>query len=257
MISTAKIQEQLRASASAQFNVISTPGFSCFINPDDDSTGSNYAIPTLPDAGQDDDALDAMIDVFVSRKRQPCLEYIAAFAPALADRLEARGFMAEAPTLLMVCTLETFVATTTVAELTISHLTDESPIQDMVDVMTVQRRAFGDPAAEAPSAEEALQFRQRFGANTFFMGMMNGTTVTVGSLQLPHRGIAEVAGIATLPEYRRRGLASALTSAIVDYSFQLGLDALFLTAGDEKAGRVYAKIGFRAEGEAVAYTLPV
>lgn len=256
MIPIAKIQAHLRASASAQFELISTPGFSCFINPDDDSTGSNYAIPTSPDAGHDADALDAMMDVFVSRKRRPCLEYITAFAPALSDRLEARGFVAEAPTLLMICTRETYVPTPGVGELTIRPLTNESAIQDMVDVMTVQRRAFGNPDADAPSEDEALQFRRRYGANTFFIGTLDDRAVTAGSLQIPYQGIAEIAGIATLPEFQRRGLATALTAAIVDHSFDLGLEALFLTAADEKAGRVYAKVGFQAEGEAVAYTLP-
>ena len=52
-------------------------------------------------------------------------------------------------------------------------------------------------------------------------------------------------GVATPPRYRRRGIATALSAAVVGAQFAAGAEAVILTAQDEAAGRMYERIGFR------------
>jgi ribosomal protein S18 acetylase RimI-like enzyme len=53
-----------------------------------------------------------------------------------------------------------------------------------------------------------------------------------------------VAGIAVLPMYRRRGCASALSSWLVDRTFAAGAMLAHLHPDDDRAARLYAKLGF-------------
>ena len=66
-------------------------------------------------------------------------------------------------------------------------------------------------------------------------------------------GLAEVAGIATLEPFRRRGVASVLTSEAVRTAFVQGVEVALLTAADEHAGRLYERIGFRPCPTLLAY----
>jgi predicted GNAT family acetyltransferase len=60
--------------------------------------------------------------------------------------------------------------------------------------------------------------------------------------------VTEVAGVATLPAYRRRGLGAAVTAHLVADARRRGSETVFLTAGDEEIARLYASLGFRRIG---------
>lgn len=60
--------------------------------------------------------------------------------------------------------------------------------------------------------------------------------------------VAEIAGVATLPSARRRGLGAAITAALARHALDTGVDLVFLTAGSEDIARVYARVGFRRIG---------
>ncbi|WP_328344477.1 GNAT family N-acetyltransferase [Micromonospora sp. NBC_00421] len=62
--------------------------------------------------------------------------------------------------------------------------------------------------------------------------------------------VAEIAGVATLPSARRRGLASAVTATLAHALRDAGTDLVFLSAGSEEIARVYLRIGFRRIGTA-------
>jgi ribosomal protein S18 acetylase RimI-like enzyme len=63
-------------------------------------------------------------------------------------------------------------------------------------------------------------------------------------------GVAEVAGVATLPAARRRGYASQLTASLARRALEEGDDLVFLSAGDDDVARLYSKVGFRRVGTA-------
>ena len=57
---------------------------------------------------------------------------------------------------------------------------------------------------------------------------------------------ADIANVATLPEYRRRGIASALILALLDFAREKGIASLMLEvrASNEGAIALYEKFGF-------------
>ena len=62
--------------------------------------------------------------------------------------------------------------------------------------------------------------------------------------------VAEIAGVATLPVARRRGLGAAVTAAMARSLRAAGTDLVFLSAGSEEIARVYLRVGFRRVGTA-------
>lgn len=62
--------------------------------------------------------------------------------------------------------------------------------------------------------------------------------------------VAEIAGIATLPAARRRGVGAAITAALARRLLDTGTDLIFLSAGSEEIARVYLRAGFRRVGTA-------
>jgi ribosomal protein S18 acetylase RimI-like enzyme len=65
---------------------------------------------------------------------------------------------------------------------------------------------------------------------------------------------AEITGVATLPAYRRRGLAAAVTSVLAKDAVRRGARLLFLAADDDTVARVYSRLGFREVGVACEAT---
>ncbi|ASW57851.1 GNAT family N-acetyltransferase [Plantactinospora sp. KBS50] len=62
--------------------------------------------------------------------------------------------------------------------------------------------------------------------------------------------VAELAGIATLPRARRRGVGAAVTAALARRLLDDGAELIFLSAGSEDIARVYLRAGFRRVGTA-------
>lgn len=69
---------------------------------------------------------------------------------------------------------------------------------------------------------------------------------------------AEIAGVATLPAARRRGIAAALTAELARHLLDAGTDLVLLSASSEDVARVYVRAGFRRVGTAcIAEPAPV
>jgi GNAT superfamily N-acetyltransferase len=65
-------------------------------------------------------------------------------------------------------------------------------------------------------------------------------------------GVTEIAGVATLPEYRNRGLGALVTAAAVDAAVRLaGVRLAWLTPGHDGADRIYRRTGFTPTATAV------
>jgi ribosomal protein S18 acetylase RimI-like enzyme len=70
--------------------------------------------------------------------------------------------------------------------------------------------------------------------------------------------VVEIAGVATLPAFRRRGLGAALTLTLARQALDSGADLVFLSASDNDVARVYLSVGFRRIGTAcIAEPAPV
>ena len=61
---------------------------------------------------------------------------------------------------------------------------------------------------------------------------------------IPLAGVTEVVGVATLPAFRRRGLAAHVTRALVAHATARSIQTVFLTASSPDVARLYAGLGF-------------
>lgn len=79
-------------------------------------------------------------------------------------------------------------------------------------------------------------------------------TVTEGALAsgmaMRVDDVAEIAGVATLPAARRRGLGAAVTATLARELLAAGTELVFLSAGSDEIARVYLRVGFRRVGTA-------
>jgi N-acetylglutamate synthase-like GNAT family acetyltransferase len=256
MFDIEQVQAQLRAAVRLSHESVSVPPFTCFFNPDNDATHANAAIPDESVGAEAAAALLAVAEAFRSHRRRPRFEYLEAYAPDLAALLEAHGYRCEMRSWLMFCVPETLHCPPWPAGLAVERLDDQTPLAVIQDLMTIQARSFGDPDAPRATAEEAQHFRTRFADLQLFVARLDGIAAGAASLTAPYNGIAELAGVATSPAFRRRGIAGAITYAVAERAFAQGVKQLFLTAASREAGRVYARAGFVTAGHGLAYVLP-
>jgi len=254
MLSIARLQTYLRYSARRQYEAVAVPPFTLFFHPTAALPYVNYAIPDEAAGADLRRPLARLRAEFNARGRQPRLEFIEAFAPDLAAALRAEGFVEEARLNLMICTLDTYRPAPWVPGLTVSALAGRlSPLADAQVFLATQRQGFDPGDTTSATVAQAEQFLQRLGDDRAFLARLDGQPVGAGTLVAAFDGLAEVAGIATLEPFRRRGVASVLTSEAVRTAFVQGVEVALLTAADEHAGRVYARIGFRPYATLLAY----
>lgn len=255
MIPVERLQAQLHHSAAQNLERILVPPFACYFHPTETAVFANYAIPLESINLDTTVALDQLKATFRQRNRTPRFEYLEDFSPQLGQILQANGFVEEMRSYLMACTPQTIIAPAENHALVIRLLANETLIATRQAFVTVQARCFGSDDAPLATVDEANAVWQQFSGVGKFMAWWEDEPVAVGSLTQAHDGVAEVAGIATLSAFRQRGIGTAVTHHITATAFAQGLEAIFLTAGDAKAGRVYAQVGYQPLGAGLSYVL--
>jgi len=254
-ISVERLQSYLRRVVECEREVIAAPPFTVFLNSNRSSIYFNYAIPDQPVGGDLRDELERLCAVFTARQRRPRLEFIEEFAPELPLSLRAQGFAEQARMQLMICAPATYRPVAASTELEVITIDGGAPLEVIHENLDVNNRGF-DPHATPSSAEEATEFRAGLGDARAFTARLAGHAVAAGMYTTPIDGISELVGIATLAEFRRRGIAAALTSHIVATAFANGVELVCLSAADEPAGRVYERVGFQPYATMLAYIVP-
>ena len=257
MVSVARLQAYLRHSAQQQYETISVPSLTLFFHPTDHRIYFNYAIPDEPCLGDLQTSLSMLQHEFAARGRRPRLEFIQEFAPQLPSALRAAGFAEEARQPLMICTAETFRPAAEVVGLTITELTKASPVNEVQDYLTTQRRGFDAHSSAVATEGDGERFLRVIGEGRAFVGWLKGQPVGVGMFTSPYDGVTEVVGLATLEPYRRQGIATRLTAQAVQRALEQGAEVVCLTAADERAGRVYERVGFVRYATVLAYIGPL
>ena len=78
----------------------------------------------------------------------------------------------------------------------------------------------------------------------------------VGAYTVPLDGFTELVGIATLPEYRRRGIAGAVTAEMARHAFEEGVRHGVSDRGRRRREPGVSAAGFRRIGTGLAYGEP-
>lgn len=248
-----RIQAYLRASARQRYEAVRVPPFTLFFHPTDPSDSYNYAIPDDSLGGALAEPLAVVRAAFLERGRLPRFEFVEAVAPTLAPALLVAGFEEESSQPLMVCTPQSYRPAPPVPHLTIISLDEGARSEEVQAFITVQRQGFGSPDSPPASREEAERFRPMLRHGLAFLARVEGEAAGAAMATAPLDGVTELVGVATRVPYRRRGVATALTDHALRASFDRQVEVACLTAEDERAGRVYERLGFHPQATMLAF----
>jgi ribosomal protein S18 acetylase RimI-like enzyme len=249
----ASLQDYQRKAAAHTKQVHACAPFHLYLHPTDSFRFFNFAIPDHPIEELSREELDALEAAFVAHERTLRFEFLHEYTPRLRRVLDSLAVPLESENPLLVCRPDTWTGVPRLAGLEIRRLTPDSPDDDLAADIDVGSRGFGEVGRDA-TPERVADLRRRLGAgNQYFLARMNGEPAGVGAYMVLLDGMTEVVGIATLPEYRRRGIAAAVTAEITRHAFEQGAHTAFLTAADDDASRVYQRSGYRRIGTGLAY----
>ena len=129
---------------------------------------------------------------------------------------------------------------------------------DFLNWYRASRDDFGDQPEYTPDVVDQL-FRRDIEVFVpqgmrFFAGFIDGARAGLATLQ-SFAGVGYIASVVTMPEFRRRGGASALVRRVVDESLSGGDQIVHLLAEDGgPPQRLYERLGFRVVSKVVSFT---
>ncbi len=240
-----RIQSYLRVAASHQRDTERIGSFLATFSRSNDNPFLNYAIPDDNATPSSADVTD-LIAAYEKRLRKPRLEYVAQLAPAVEGALIDAGFRVEGHLPLMICApgSEQILPTPPGIEL-ILPVSDA----DLLATVAVQNEAYGDPPPDSVSINHLRSSLEAGGIAVLARLTATGEPVGAGVCSVPSHQTTEIAGIGVRDAFRRRGVAGALTSRLVQEAFAVGVSVPFLMAAHEAEERIYARAGFSIVGE--------
>jgi GNAT superfamily N-acetyltransferase len=211
----------------------------------------------------------ASVSALLSRQRElrlPLeLEFIAELVPALADLLETLGWTVRRLPLLVLRGTPTqrVVADDVILRFvnaddpglstfdSIGHVAFRSP------GMGLGIEAVAELTVLAASHDPSnVRGRLARGDATMVAAMVDGDPVAAGMhIGDVETSTTEIVSIGTLPAFRRRGLAGAVTSVLASDAREQGIERVWLSASDDDVAHMYARIGFERVGTFVLASL--
>jgi ribosomal protein S18 acetylase RimI-like enzyme len=119
---------------------------------------------------------------------------------------------------------------------------------DLIGAEQARAEAFGGPSHGPGGLRRTLKYG---GVVAAARDSASGAIVGAGTAMPPIDGISELTGIGVRPDFRRRGIAGALTARLTREAFDKGVTLVWLTPGGKEAERIYARAGFTAVSEAL------
>ena len=196
---------------------------------------------------EDPEYVNARIDELVEQFRTRNLKLVWPVNPDtrpanLATYLEGRGFKHFQNNVIMVADIHTLHEGTLPAGITIREVLDEDLLRTWY---TICMRGFETTEAQSHFYYDAYHLLGYGPGHPWhhYLSYLNEEPLGVASLLL-HGGIAGIFGVATVPEARRRGVATALTRHALQ---EARAEAYRITAlsPSEMAVNVYKNIGFQ------------
>jgi len=217
-----------------------------------------YARPTLDARGARITPAD--VDRVRARQREldvpEAFEWVAETTPTLAAAIEGTGLVVHAHPLMVTCSA---VHAPDPAGVRVRVLDADDPW--LPSALALPHVAFASPGSavgmaglgELARARDLIvtdgsvahtTARVRVGLTVVAAAIDTMGNVLCAGQHQPVDDVSEVVGVGTLPVARRRGLALAVTAALVTDARARGVDLVFLAAGDADIARNYARLGF-------------
>jgi ribosomal protein S18 acetylase RimI-like enzyme len=178
------------------------------------------------------------------------IEYNEAAFPLVGPSLESAGFKLHERNPLMSCRPEGFKPLAA-SEVELTRLTSTSKAAEMQAFHGLRSTDGGDKERDAPPIER-LHRELAVAGSVFLLAWLDWEPAGTG-VSHSLKGAAEIVGVVTRAEMRRRGVAATVTSALVARHFEAGGDFVFLDAANDDAAKVYEKLGFTRFGANLIY----
>jgi ribosomal protein S18 acetylase RimI-like enzyme len=239
----ARLVPNVTAAAGAERRRLRAGPFEAFIAEGTDDYFMSFAVPVEPcrDWRPAVEALDAL---FRAQGRIPRLEFFRELHPALAPTLYAMGYHRNMEAPVMVLESARWPGAR-VDRTGLIKPGDEAAIDAALSVQQTAFQPMLDPAALADWRGKIIA-GIRTGMLRAALLRDGGKPVATAILMLG-AGVAELAGVGTVPDHRRRGFAQRVCRLLLGAYFADGFDIAWLSAAPEADG-LYRKLGFQPVG---------
>ena len=178
------------------------------------------------------------------------IEYNETAFPQVGAWLEAAGLKLEERNPLMSCRPEAFKPFGAPG-VELTRLTPTSKPVELQSFQSIRWTNGGDNDRAAPPVER-LQKELANSTSVYLLGWLDWEPAGTG-VSHSLKGAAEIVGVVTRAEMRRRGVAATVTSDLVTRAFANGDDFVFLDAANDEAARIYERLGFTRFGANLVY----
>jgi ribosomal protein S18 acetylase RimI-like enzyme len=178
------------------------------------------------------------------------IEYDATAFPEVGAWLEDAGLTLDRSDPLMACRPARF-RPFRAGDVIQKRLTPGSDANDLEAFQAIRWTNGGDVEREVPPIR-LLRKELASKTSAYLLAWVDGERAGTG-VSHALKGAAEIVGVVTRADQRRRGIAATVTSKLVADHFAGGGDFAFLDAANESAARVYEKLGFTRFGTNSVY----
>jgi len=242
-----------RQQRNPETETISMGPFRAIVTPSEQE-GESVAWVTLVDPDPDeDDAVRALTRLRAAFRRHTMdveVEYDATAYPQAAKWFAEAGMALVERNPLMAVRPEGFVPFAS-RHVALTRLRQHAK-QTELDAFQRIRWTNGGDLERDPQPIERLAHDLKTETSVYLLAWIDWEPVGTGVSHLTGE-VAEIVGVVTRNDRRRRGVAAAITSELVRRHFELGGDFVFLDAANEEAARVYDRLGFTRFGSKVVF----
>jgi len=253
-----RVAQHVRDYVGLTREAVSLPPFVAYFHPQYAETWFNFAVPAgriVPEADLGA-SLSKLRAAFMLRGRPLRIEFVGELWPDLPNALERSGMKRDSVQTILVCRPgELRPRRRPGIDVRLLNADDEDAVLEQW--LRVQHESFGTPAGFGGTAADEIAYARSKLRTDVWRGAVaieNGAFVGTGTTLLAN-GAGELAAIGTLPAHRRRGVASALTTFLVEDFYARGGELAWLGAGDAAARQAYEGIGFQVIGTQVVFSM--
>jgi GNAT superfamily N-acetyltransferase len=248
-----RLQAGTRALAGQGRETVRVAPFTAFIDHRRKLKYFSFAVPDVGAGAEAGEALAALAAAFSERGRTGRIELVDELTPALPAAVEAAGWSLAERIPVMACTPDSLVAPPVPEGIEIIVPGPDSP----ETVIAGWHRTLGIAFEDEEEVEEAevQVWRERAATSFYAAALADGEVVGTAAGSPITLGNSDLGAVATLPGYRRRGIAGVLTARAAAAAFAAGAEIVWLTAAPGAEG-IYAQAGFSVVGTAANYDAP-
>lgn len=233
--------------------ILSVGPFRALLSPATETTQHGW-VTLIDGTAAEAETLKALIKLRSTFKRHKVpleIEYNETLFPKVGEWLEGAGLKLVERNSLMSCRPDAFTPFPTPEELHITQLSSAAAPAELEAFQSIRWTDGGEIDRPAPPVER-LRADMARPSSVFLLAWLDWEPVGTG---VSHylKGAAEIVGVVTRHDRRRRGVAAAITSELVRRHFANGGDFAFLDAANDEAARVYERLGFSPFGANLVY----